>query len=109
MIGAVDDRDVVRLATVAAGAVVGLGAFSTFLNWLLRRHHDVVLAALIGLMAGSLRVLWPWPAGGVDGIGNTALGAPVVAEVPTAIGLALVGAGLVVAISLLGRRYVAQG
>jgi putative membrane protein len=30
---------------------------------MLRRYHDTVLAALVGLMAGSLRVLWPWPQG----------------------------------------------
>jgi putative membrane protein len=31
-----------------------------------------MLAALIGLMAGSIRVLWPWP----DGVASTVLGAP---------------------------------
>jgi putative membrane protein len=30
---------------------------------LLDRHHDPVLGALIGLMVGSIRVLWPWPNG----------------------------------------------
>ena len=45
------------------GAVIGLALFSTLLSWLLEHHHDVVLAALIGLMIGSVRVLWPWPNG----------------------------------------------
>lgn len=44
----------------AAGAALGLGLFSQVLTWLLRRQHDVTMAALVGLMAGSLRALWPW-------------------------------------------------
>ena len=48
---------------VAAGAVVGLALFSMILGRLLERHRDTVLAVLVGLMAGSLRVLWPWPNG----------------------------------------------
>jgi len=75
VITAVDERDLAVVAAVALGATVGLGAFSTGLNWLLRRHHDVVLATMLGLMLGSLRVLWPWPAG-EDGVGDVALGAP---------------------------------
>ena len=52
-----------ELAMVAAGAVVGLALFSMILGRLLERHRDTVLAVLVGLMAGSLRVLWPWPNG----------------------------------------------
>ena len=29
-------------------------------DWLLDHYHDLTMAALIGLMAGSLRALWPW-------------------------------------------------
>lgn len=42
------------------GAVVGLGLFSKVLDWLLEHYHDSTMAALVGLMAGSLRALWPW-------------------------------------------------
>ncbi len=66
VLGAVDDRAVGDLALFGLGAVVGLAAFSTLLGRLMDRHHDTVLAALVGLMAGSLRVLWPWP----DGVGT---------------------------------------
>ena len=31
--------------------------------YLLDNFHDRVMAILIGLMVGSLRVLWPWPNG----------------------------------------------
>jgi putative membrane protein len=72
VLGSVNDRDLVALGVFLVGAVVGLGIFSQVLHWGLRRHHDLILAALVGLMAGSLRVLWPWP-GGVE---STVLAAP---------------------------------
>lgn len=62
-IGAVHERDLPPLLLFVIGAVCGLAAFSTLLSWLLEHHRDTLLAALIGLMAGSLRVLWPWPNG----------------------------------------------
>ncbi len=66
-LAAVTDRQVLELAVFALGAVVGLAVLSQLLHAALQRYHDMVLAALIGLMAGSVRVLWPWP-GGVDSI-----------------------------------------
>lgn len=63
VLNAVDQRDMEVVGVFALGTIVGLGLFSQVLHWALRRHHDVILAALVGLMAGSLRVLWPWPAG----------------------------------------------
>jgi putative membrane protein len=57
---AVDDRNVAYLAVFAVGMVIGLGSFSLILGRLLGRHHDFTMAMLVGLMAGSLRALWPW-------------------------------------------------
>ena len=61
VIAAAADLQLGLLLVFGIGCVVGLAAFSTLLNWLLARFHDVVLAALIGLMVGSARVLWPFP------------------------------------------------
>ena len=72
VLGAVTGRDLIAVGAVAVGAVAGLAVFSQILHWALERHHDNVLAALIGLMAGSMRVLWPWP----EGVLSPALGAP---------------------------------
>jgi putative membrane protein len=102
VIGAVSDRNVLLAVVFLAGAVVGLSLFSTLLEWLLEHHHDRVLAALLGLMAGSLRVLWPWPAG-EDGVGDTGLSAPVVADLPLTILLAVVGLVLVYGVAQVGR------
>ena len=57
---AIDARDPAVVGAFAMGAGIGLGSFAVFLKWLLERAHDVTMAALVGLMAGSLRSLWPW-------------------------------------------------
>lgn len=72
VLDAVDQRELVVIAVFAGGAVVGLGLFSQVLHWALRKHHDLILATLVGLLGGSLRVLWPWP----EGVESTALGGP---------------------------------
>ena len=63
MIQVVDDRMVVDAATFGAGALIGLACFSALLARLLARRHDDVMAVMVGLLMGSLRVLWPWPHG----------------------------------------------
>jgi putative membrane protein len=60
---AVSDRDVAYLAVFALGALAGLAAFTRVLTTLLSRHRDITVAALLGLMVGSLRALWPWADG----------------------------------------------
>lgn len=64
-IDALSHRDWTPLALLGAGVVVGALAFSSLLGRLLERRGTVVMAVLVGLMLGSLRVLWPWP----DGVG----------------------------------------
>ena len=57
---AVNNRDILTIITVAAGAGAGILVFSRFLNWLLKNHHNMTIAVLTGLMLGSLRKVWPW-------------------------------------------------
>lgn len=57
---ALNSGDIAYIATFGAGAILGLAAFVHVLLWLLSRHHRVTLAIMTGLMAGSLRALWPW-------------------------------------------------
>jgi len=100
VIAAINDRDLMLLAVFGIGAVLGLAAFSTLLDRLLRVHHDTVMAALVGLMAGSLRVLWPWP----DGVDTANLAAPPSGEWLGPLLLAVVGFAAVMAISFVARR-----
>lgn len=57
---AINNRDLVPLSILIAGAVVGLLSFVRVIGWLLKAYHDVTMAILIGLMLGSLRRIWPW-------------------------------------------------
>ena len=59
-IAAVNDRNFLYLGVFVLGAIVGLGAFSTLLSWLLERKRRITLVIMTGLMLGSLRALWPW-------------------------------------------------
>ena len=99
VLSAVTSRDLASLAVFAVGAVIGLALFSQVLHRALRDHYNSVMAALIGLMLGSLRVLWPWP----RGVDSTALQAPD-EDVFLAIVAAVVAFGVVMAIDALGRR-----
>lgn len=93
-----NSRAATGIAVFVLGAGVGLALFATLLNWLLEHHRETVLAALIGLMAGSLRVLWMWPSDG--GVEDVRLGAPVAADVPGVLVTAMLA---VVAVLLLAR------
>ena len=44
----------------ALGCIVGLAGFSRVLSFLMDRYSNVTLAALTGLMLGSLRKIWPF-------------------------------------------------
>jgi putative membrane protein len=99
VLGAVTDRDLLVLGVFMLGCVVGLAAFSQVLHWGLVNHERTVLAALIGLMLGSLRVLWPWP----DGTGGNELTAPS-GDVTVPLGAALLGMLLVIVVTKVAER-----
>jgi putative membrane protein len=94
VLAALTDRDFVALGVFILGAIVGLALFSQVLYLALQRAHDIVLAALIGLMAGSIRVLWPWP----NGVESTELGLPE-GDWIAAAGLAVIAFVIVVVVA----------
>ena len=99
VLAAAADREWSILLLFALGAVVGLALFSRVLHWALHNHYTPVLAAMIGLMIGSLRILWPWP----NGLGSTALGLPN-EQLPATIGLAVLGFAVVVGFDAIAHR-----
>ena len=108
VIGAVDDRSWADLAAVGAGAVLGLALFSNLIGRVLERWHDPTLAVMASLLLGSLRVLWPWPAGvGVisrhaeEAIDGTGLAWAPADEIWLPAVLALAAAALVLTLSRL--------
>lgn len=94
---AVNDRDLVYLGAFAIGAIIGLGSFVTLLKWLLAHRAAITLAILTGLMAGSLRALWPWESQ------NRNLLAPTEAVGPALL-MALAGVLVVVVLLVIERR-----
>jgi putative membrane protein len=103
VINAVNDRDIPIVLVFGLGCIVGLALFSQVLDWSLRNHHDIVIAAMVGLMIGSFRVLWPWP----DGVDSVALGAPSGTWfIPVLIGIA--SAAVVVGLTVLVERRASR-
>jgi len=105
VLGAISDLVPGSLLPFALGAATGLGLFARLLEWLLDRYHDLVVAAMIGLMIGSFRILWPWPAGLGDesGVGATTLGRPG-PDVLVPVALAIASAILVVGFASWAER-----
>ena len=98
-LAALNSADIAYVLVFMLGAAVGLGLFSKLLDWLLTRRYDLTMAALVGLMAGALRALWPWQE--LD----RSLHLPAPGEpVWTVVTLALVGFGFVVGLAVIADR-----
>jgi putative membrane protein len=114
VLAAVNERNFFVLAVVTAGALFGITSFSRLLSWLLKKHHDVTIALLLGLMLGSLRKIWPWKKTletALDRHGNTipltqinVLPSHWNSEVGIALSLALVGFMVVLSLQLWAAR-----
>ncbi len=48
------------LASFSLGSLVGLISLSHFLGYVLKRYKKATYAVIIGFIAGSLGVVWPW-------------------------------------------------
>jgi putative membrane protein len=96
-----DTFSVLYIGVFMLGAAVGMGLFSRLLSYLLAHRHDATMATLIGVMAGSLRALWPYQAEDRSLLGPGA-GDPVLSVVL----LALLGLTLIVTLTLAGHRRV---
>lgn len=58
--GAIGRLDLSILLPFGLGAICGLMLFSRFLSWLLREFYQTTISAIIGLLIGSLWVIWPF-------------------------------------------------
>lgn len=99
---AVRDGDFGVLLPLALGGILGVIAFARLLSHLLRRHHDAVMALLVGFVLGSLRKVWPF----VTRTGNATL--PWAAEGANPWGLValiLIGALAVALLERAGSRH----
>ena len=100
------DRDPAALVVIAvflAAIVVGITTFSRVLRWLLDHTHDATMAALVGLMLGSLRKLWPFTTAAADGSDANTLPGTFDATVVAVLGLFVAGVVIVLALERAGR------
>lgn len=93
---AVRDVDVAFILTFAAGAVTGLALFVKLLQYLLDNKRRITLVVLTGIMAGSLRALWPWQ--------NEEREVVPATDVPLTVGFMVLGFAVVVAALLWEHR-----
>jgi putative membrane protein len=118
VLAAVSSLNLPVIAVFAAGAILGLIAFSNVLSWLLRKFHDITVVILGGFMLGSLNKIWPWKE--VLTTTTNQLGKEVPqtqqnilpnayqqlvgdAHLPAAIGLFLAGVALVFVIEIIAK------
>jgi putative membrane protein len=112
ILDAVGRLDILVLSVFTAGTATGIMLFVRLLNWLLKHYYQITMAALTGLMIGSLRKIWPWKSMTGIAIDGTETSTRIVnifphqlnTEVLFALGLAVFG-GLVV---LLLQRLAKQ-
>lgn len=60
ILGALNERNLIVMATFAVGCIVGLLSFARLISWLLDRYYNTAIALLAGFMIGSLNKIWPW-------------------------------------------------
>jgi len=53
-------ENMMMIIVFCTGCSVGLLSFSRLLNYLIQKYHNLTLAFLTGLMAGSMTKIWPW-------------------------------------------------
>lgn len=71
ILDSVRSLDIITVGTVGVGAVVGILAFSRVISFLLKNYEHVTIAALVGFMAGSLRLIWTEASNGVEVVSTT--------------------------------------
>ena len=59
VIGAVKDLDFAIIIPCAIGAIVGLVAGARLITWLMKKYSLITYSAILGLVAGSLYVIFP--------------------------------------------------
>ena len=110
---------------VGLGVVIGVVAVGNLLQWLLKRHKQMTLGILLGLLIGSTVGLWPFQQCVKPAVGDVVKGqalteqtleeldpedwptqifTPSVGTVAASLGLIVVGFGVTMGIAALGRE-----
>ncbi len=99
-----DPGAAIVVVTMLAAMATGLLTFSRVLKHLFARWRGATLAVLVGLMAGSLRKLWPFVDHAADGREVMTLPGAGDSEVVTVGLMFCAGVGAVLVLDAMGRR-----
>ncbi len=101
--GSFPTQHVMYLGVFIAAMAVGILGFSRVLSYLLHRHSAATLGALVGLMIGCLRGIWPFRKLMPGGVEVNVWPATFGVEVLSALGVCLLGVAIVIGLSFVGR------
>jgi putative membrane protein len=62
LLEAINNREIILLMCFMLGCLAGLLFFSRIMDFLLKKFYNITMSFMVGLMAGSLYVLWPFKA-----------------------------------------------
>lgn len=110
------------LVAIGVGVVLGVVLVSNLVRWLLHRHRDATLGALLGLLLGAVAGLWPFREAVVPEVGSVVRGVRIESvEAAEAVPLKhrptrtfsptpglLAGAGLLVVVGVAASRLVGR-
>jgi putative membrane protein len=105
--GTVPTESLLYVTLFIAGIAVGITSFSRVLSWLLTHQPTLTMGALVGLMIGCLRPLWPYQQtvqGQIQHVLPTAWGGLEIA----ALGAVAAGIAAVALLAWLGERTEPQ-
>jgi Predicted membrane protein len=100
------------LLPVVIGGAAGLLAFAHLLSWIFKKYHDQTVALLTGFILGSMPIIWPWKNslttllkdGTEKVIGYKWYFPEVNNELFIAIGIIILGAGIIILTEVLAKR-----
>ena len=95
ILDALNRLDIPIIAVFLLGIVVGIYSFLRVLKFLLSKYHSLTMAAMTGIMIGSLRKIWPYS---YTASVNTELHIQIV-------GLIVLGGTIAVFVSWIGHKY----
>jgi len=112
ILDAVATFDLRVLLVFTIGTLSGILLFVRLLSWLLRHHYRITMAALTGLMIGSLRKIWPWKSFAMPNTDGSIGGIALVNTIPQevdgdlflAIALAIIGGVMVIFLQRLAEK-----
>ena len=84
--------------------VIGITSFSRLLRVLLARHHDLTMAALVGMMLASLRKIWPFVETSAAGVESNVLPPSLEGHVVWSMVTCAAGIGAVIGLERAGRK-----